>query len=131
MKKFLFLAVVLFIAYAAYTKHREHERAKLVGAWAMEKTERGASFRQILNLKPDGVATVEIDAQVQGRYASKEAVGDWKYVRSHLVVVFRKSELAPFVVTNKEYGGRILTADDKTLSYQDDQNKVDSWTRIR
>jgi hypothetical protein len=130
VKKLIFFVVVAFLTFKVLEHNKDRQREKLVGVWSMARDYQGISCRLIMNLKPDGDASVEIDASFQGQVGSKDAFGKWKYKDSALAVTFDRGEI-PIYKNGKEYGGKILALEEKTLRYKPNDSPEETWTRLR
>jgi hypothetical protein len=129
VKRLIFFVIISTIGYAAYQKDAVQKREKLVGVWGFERNFQGGWYKLVMNLKPTGDATVEVDATMQGRVGSREAAGRWKYRNSNHVITFDHGDI-PVYKIGQEYGGKILTMEPKTLSYKSETG-VETWTRLR
>ena len=83
----------------------------------------------VLNLKEDGNTTVEISAHVQGRIASRDGFGTWKYSHSNLLMHIDRGDILP-LLKHHDYGGTITNLDDRSLTYRG-KDGVETWTRLR
>jgi hypothetical protein len=130
VKNLIALVVVAFLTFKAYQVFATHQREKLVGVWAIERTIKGVPCRSTLNLKPEGDASMELGANYQGRALSKETFGKWSVRNSRLVIVFDHGEI-PIYQNGKEWGGPIQDLGEKSLTIKDDDGKTETWQRVR
>lgn len=129
MKKILFAIIVVFLTYKVHERLTVQQHDKLVGTWRTEHDYKGVAMKMIMDLKPTGDASVEVDGRYAQFIVSKDASGTWSNTRRSFYIRFTKSEI-PVYLNGKEYGGEILALDDKTLSYKSDQG-IETWSRIR
>ena len=129
MKKLLFAILVIFLTYKVHERMTLLNRDKLIGTWKTERDYKGVAVKKIMDLKPTGDVSVEVDGSYGVRIVSKDAFGTWQSTRRALSITFTRSEI-PVYLNGKKYGGEILALDDKTLSYRSDEG-IETWNRIR
>lgn len=104
---------------------------RLVGKWEEEVDEDGIKGKVTIDYKKDGKAFAEGTLEIGGQNIKIKVEGSWKVSAKELVFTFDKVEPEGLVPVGTVSRDKILTIDEKSCTYRDEQGKERKMTRLK
>lgn len=104
---------------------------KIVGKWSLERDDEGVKCKGTVEYKKDGTLAAEGTFETADQMIKFKVTGKWKAENGFMVETYEMIDpegLMPAGTISKD---KVLSLDDKTYSYENEQGKKRKLTRIK